>query len=179
MSVLLAPALRDDALPAEVLAHLDEQLLSARCLLALVLEQGSAIRSRDVQAVVRTAGLLRGEMDRRTLLEEQRGLLLARCGEKLGAPPETVTLSALQTLMDPFQAELAGARSAELRGLLAELQREHTTNRALMQVELGFLDHLMGLLSMDVVEGYDTRGSSTSIARPHAGGPHRVLDLHA
>ena len=46
-----------------------------------------------------------------------------------------------------------------------------------MQIELGFLDHLMGLLAIDGVNGYDTRGSSTSItrARPH-GGLH-VLDL--
>lgn len=177
MSTLLA--VRDDALPGEVIAHIDVQIHSARALLAVVLEQGLAIRARDVQSVVRTAGLLRGEMDRRALLEEQRTRLLARCAEQLGTAPEAVTLTEMQGLMDPAQAELAGARSAELRGLLAELQREHTTNRALMQVELGFLDHLLGLLSMDVVEGYDTRGSSTAIASPHAGGPHRVLDLRA
>ena len=46
-----------------------------------------------------------------------------------------------------------------------------------MQLELGFLDHLMGMLAIDGVNGYDPRGSSTAItrARPH-GGLH-VLDL--
>ena len=49
--------------------------------------------------------------------------------------------------MEPEAAERATARSAELRGLLHELQREHSCNRALMQIELGFLDHLMGMLT--------------------------------
>ena len=62
--------------------------------------------------------------------------------------------------MDRPTAELASARSAELKGLLHELQREHSCNRALMQIELGFLDHLMGMLALDGVSGYDTRGSS-------------------
>ncbi len=180
-ATLLAPEAlaRDSALGAEVLAHLDTQIVAARCLLEVVLEQGAAIRERDVHAVVRLAGILRGEMGRRRLLEEQRRRLLAHCGERLGIPSEAVTLSRLSSLMEPAAAELASARSAELRGLLHELQREHTCNRALMQIELGFLDHLMGILAMDGVSGYDTNGFSTPItrARPH-GGLH-VLDLHA
>ena len=73
-----------EALAEEILAHLDAQIASARGLLGVVLEQGAAIRARDVQAVVRLAGILRGEMGRRQLLEEQRTQLLARCGERLG-----------------------------------------------------------------------------------------------
>jgi hypothetical protein len=82
-------------------------------------------------------------------------------------------------LMDGAHAERALALSAELRGLLGELQREHSCNRALMQIELGFLDHLMGVLALDGVNGYDTHGSSTSITRPRPGGNLHVLDLHA
>ncbi len=156
---------RDRALAAEVLAHLDAQIASARSLLEVVLEQGAAIRVRDVQTVVRLAGILRGEMGRRQLLEEERSRLLARSGERLGVPAEAVTLALLSTLMDAATAERAGARSAELRGLLHELQREHSCNRAMMQIELGFLDHLMGMLSLDGVNGYDTHGSSTPITR--------------
>jgi len=144
-----------------------------------VLEQGAAIRERDVHTVVRLAGILRGEMGRRQLLEEQRSGLLAHCGERLGIPAEDVTLSHLSALIEPGAAELAGARSAELKGLLHELQREHTANRAVMQIELGFLDHLMGILAMDGVSGYDTHGSSTPITRPRPGGGLHVLDLHA
>jgi|HubBroStandDraft_3_1064219.scaffolds.fasta_scaffold16063_2 hypothetical protein len=180
-TALIAPegVAHDGALAAEVLAHLDAQLDSARSLLEVVLEQGAAIRARDVHAVVRLAGILRGEMGRRQLLEEQRSRLLARCGERLGIAAETVTLGRLSTLMDRGGAELASARSAELRGLLHELQREHTCNRSLMQIELGFLDHLMGVLALDGVSGYDTHGSSTSITRPRPHGGLHVLDLHA
>lgn len=168
-----------DGLAAEVLGHLDAQIASARSLLALVLEQGSAIRARDVQSVVRLAGILRGEMGSRQLLEEQRSHLLARCGERLGVGAQEVRLSALQTLMSGPDAERAGARSAELKGLLHELQREHSTNRALMQIELGFLDHLMGILALDGVNGYDPQGSATPITRSRPHGAMHVLDLRA
>jgi len=170
---------RDRALAADVLAHLDAQIASARSLLEVVLEQGAAIRVRDVQTVVRLAGILRGEMGRRQLLEEERSRLLARSGERLGVPAEAVTLGLLSTLMDVAAAERASARSAELRGLLHELQREHSCNRALMQIELGFLDHLMGMLSLDGVNGYDTHGSSKPITRSRPHGALHVLDLHA
>jgi hypothetical protein len=170
---------RDRALAAEVLAHLDAQIESARSLLELVLEQGAAIRARDVHTVVRLAGILRGEMGRRQMLEDERTRLLARSGERLGVASEAVTLTLLSALMDDAGVERAGARSAELRGLLHELQREHTANRTLMQIELGFLDHLMGMLSLDGVNGYDTHGSSKHITRSRPHGGLHVLDLQA
>lgn len=182
MSAVHPPVLarnQEPGLGDELLAHLDAQIASARGLLGVVLEQGAAIRERDVQAVVRLAGILRGEMGRRQLLEEERTLLLARCGERLGVAGETVTLHGLLTLMDPAQAERASALSAELKGLLHELQREHSANRAIMQIELGFLDHLMSMLALDGVNGYDTRGTSTPIARGRPSGSPHVLDLSA
>lgn len=172
-------AVRDDALGAAVLAHLDEQLASTRGLLAVVLEQGAAIRARDVKAVVRQAGLLRGEMIRRELLEERRGGLLAQCGARLGVPAEAVTLAGLGAMMSPAQHEQAIERSGELKGLLHELSREHSTNRALMQVELGFLDHLMGLLALDGSGGYGPRGGAASADGARPSGSMRVLDLRA
>jgi hypothetical protein len=179
-TLALAPSDQQDrALTGEVLTHLEAQLASARGLLVLVLEQGSAIRARDVQAVVRLAGILRGELERRQMLEEQRSQLLQRSGERLGAAAEAVTLEMLCTLMGEAQAERARALSAELRGLLHELDREHSTNRTLMQIELGFLDHLMGVLALDGVSGYDTHGSSTSITRSRPSGGLHVLDLRA
>jgi hypothetical protein len=170
---------QDQALSTAILAHLDAQIDSARSLLDVVLQQGAAIRERDVHTVVRLAGILRGEMGRRELLEEERTRLLAHSGERLEIPAETVTLERLCTLMDRTSAELASTRSAELRGLLRELQREHSCNRALMQIELGFLDHLMGILALDGVNGYDTHGSSTPITRPRPHGGMHVLDLRA
>lgn len=180
-AALLAPRepTQDRGLAADVLAHLGAQIESARSLLEVVLEQGAAIRAREVHTVVRLAGILRGEMERRQLLEEERSRLLTRSGERLGVAPEAVTLALLCTLMGPAEAERASAQSAELKGLLHELQREHSCNRALMQIELGFLDHLMGLLALDGVNGYDTRGSSTSITRPRPNGGLHALDLRA
>jgi len=175
----LLPSVHDERLGAEIVRHLDAQIASARSLLGVVLEQGAAIRERDVHSVVRLAGILRGEMGRRQLLEEERTRLLSLCGERLAIAAEDVTLGALTSLMSPLDGELALSRSAELKGLLHELAREHSTNRAVMQIELGFLDHLMGLLALDGVNGYDTRGSSTAITRDRPGGGLHVLDLRA
>ncbi|MGO9488552.1 MAG: flagellar export chaperone FlgN [Solirubrobacteraceae bacterium] len=177
-SLPVAPA-RDDALASEVIVHLDEQIASTRSLLAVVLEQGAAIRARDVKSVVRHAGILRGELVRREMLEERRGALLARCGERLGIEAEAVTVAALQGFMSPAQCEHALGRSSELKGLLHELSREHACNRALMQIELGFLDHLMGMLALDGSGGYDPSGTSTTGDRPRPGGALHVLDLRA
>lgn len=170
---------QDDALAGDVLAHLDAQLASARRLLEVVLEQGVAIRARDVHNVVRLAGILHGEMSRRGQIEQERTRLLHLSGARLGIPPEAVTLTRLGTLMGPAGAELANARSAELRGLLHELQREHSCNRALMRMELSFLDHLMKSLALDGVDGYSSQGSAAALTRARPAGALHVLDLQA
>jgi hypothetical protein len=176
MTVIAAPS-EQETLTGEVLAHLDAQVASAE----VVLQQGAAIRARDVHAVVRFAGLLHGEMSRREAIESERSRLLAHSGELLGIAPEAVTLTRLATLMDPARAQLASARSARLRGLLHELQREHACNRALMRLELSFLDHLMTSLALDGAHGYDPQGStsSTSSGGSRARGALHVLDLRA
>jgi FlgN protein len=177
-----------DPLALDVLAHLDAQLASVGRLLEIVLEQGAAIRARDVHTVVRFAGLLHGELARRGQIEDARSLLLQRAGAQLGIPAHAVTLTRLSVLMDPAHAALAAERSARLRGLVEELSREHSCNRALMQIELSFLDHLMRSLALDAgVDSYDPRGSTggrSSIGGASAGGRApvhalRVLDLQA
>jgi hypothetical protein len=180
-ATLSAPvfAEEDRLLGVSVLAHLDAQIVSARSLLGVVLEQGVAIRAREVNKVVRLAGMLRGEMERRQILERERSQLLDRSAQRLGIPVAGVTLTLLCTLMDHDSAQRAVSLSAQLRGLLHELQREHVANRALMGVELSFLDHLMRTLALDGVHGYDPRGASTSGPRPRVQGALHVLDLRA
>ncbi len=175
-----------DPLGSEVLAHLDAQIASVQRLLEIVLEQGAAIRARDVHTVVRFAGLLHGELARRQQIEATRSQLLERAGMLLGIPAQAVTLTRLSVLLDPARAQLAAERSAHLRGLLEELRREHACNRALMQIELSFLDHLMQSLALDAgVHSYDARGTTTGMSGGgRAGGRApintlRVLDLSA
>jgi hypothetical protein len=171
-----------DPLASDVLAHLDAQIASVQRLLEIVLEQGAAIRARDVHTVVRFAGLLHGELARRGAIEDTRSELLQRAGALLGIPAQSVTLTRLSVLMEPARAALAAERSARLRGLVEELRREHACNRALLQIELSFLDHLMRSLALDcAVQGYDPRGSTIGAG---AGGRAavsalRVLDLQA
>jgi len=147
VTVLVRTHSSDSLLGDEVLAHLHAQLASARRLLQIVLEQGVAIRGREVEAVVRLAGILGAELERRQLLEHERTGLLERAGARLGVASGAVTLALLEGIMDPGVAVQARAASAELRGLLDELQREHCCNRAMMSQELAFLDHLLRFLA--------------------------------
>jgi flagellar FlgN protein len=161
-------------LEAELLTHLDAQIGSARKLLGLVLEQGKAIRARDVDAVLGRLADVQTEMGRRGALEQDRAALLQRAGAALGVPATEVTVERLCVLVSPGAAGALRERSAELRGLLAEIAREHGINRALMRQELAFLSHLTRLIGRDTEPGYQP-GGSTGPAAPS----HNVLDLQA
>ena len=167
-------------LEAELLTHLDAQIASARKLLSLVLAQGGAIRGRDVDAVLAQLAEIQAEMARRGSLEQDRAALLQRAGVALGVPAAHVTLERLCALVTPGAARLARDRSAALRGLLAEIAREHGINRALMRQELAFLSHLTRLIGNEAEAGYrhDGTGPQTGPS-PTAPAIHHVLDLQA
>jgi FlgN protein len=165
-------------LEAELLVHLDSQIASARKLLGLVLDQGKAIRARDVDAVLARLTDVQTEMGRRGALEQDRAALLQRAGAALGVPAAQVTLERLCVLVTPGAATTARERSGELRGLLAEIAREHGINRALMRQELSFLAHLTRLVGQETEPGYGRPGETGGGA---ASAPpiHRALDLQA
>ena len=167
-------------LEAELLVHLDTQINSAQRLLALVLGQGKAIRARDVDVVLAKLADVQTEMGRRGALEQERAGVLQRAGAALGVPATEVTLERLCLLVTPGAAEMARQRSGELRGLLAEIAREHGINRALMRQELAFLSHLTRLVGNEAEGGYTPAGTAGG-ARGLAGTPssHHVLDLRA
>jgi len=173
-------AVMDMTLGPAVVGHLDAQLVSARRLLEAVLRQGQAIRRQDVEAVLRHVAEIQGEMERRGALERDRTNLLTQAGGALGAPGHAVTLDALATLMTPADAQGARERSAELRGLLAEIAREHAINRALMRQELSFLDHLTRMIGAGDDAGGYRPPSEPAAAAPASAGPRiRTLDLQA
>jgi hypothetical protein len=163
----------DPQLAGAVLVHLDAQIASARRLLGSILAQGKAIRGRDVEGVVARLADVKTEMGLRAALEEQRTELLVRTGIALGVPAPNVTLEAMTTLMPPTEAQVAHSRSAELRGLLAEIAREHGINRALMRQEMAFLDHLVRLIGQEPDTGYGPTGAD------HKPATHRVVDAQA
>jgi hypothetical protein len=163
----------DAQLSSAVLAHLEAQIDSARRLLGSILSQGAAIRARDVEAVLARLSDVKTEMSQRAALEEQRTNLLVRAGISLGVPAPQVTLDAMTTLMPVGEAAHARQRSAELRGLLAEIAREHGINRALMRQELSFLDHLVRLIGQEPDTGYKPGGAEASAPT------YRVVDAQA
>jgi hypothetical protein len=129
---------------------------------------------------------MQAEMERRSTLERDRVRILTQAGAGLGIPAHTVTLDALAQLLGPHEAAAAKSKSAELRGMLAEVQREHVVNRALMRQELAFLSHLtrqLGLEGEDV--GYrppSEPGATMRATLDPAAQPvrlRRALDLEA
>src|SRR5579864_144750 len=94
----------DAALTTEVIAHLEAQLVAARRLLQVVLEQGAAIRNRDVRGVVALTGVLQAELQHRQMLETERIAHLERAGARLRVAGASVTVALLETLMDPDSA---------------------------------------------------------------------------
>lgn len=164
-------------LGAEVIEHLNEQISSGRRLLAAILAQGKSIRDQDVEGVVARLAEIKSEMELRGRLETGRSELLLRAGSRLGVPPAAVTLEGLTTLMAPLEAAAARERSAELRGLLDEIAREHGINRALMRQELAFLDHLIRLVGGgDEAGGYGREPGAAPTPPP---AKHRVLNVQA
>jgi hypothetical protein len=174
------------AFGTDVLRHLDAQIASARRLLEAVLRQGAAIRARDVDGVLGRLAEMQAEMERRGNLERDRARILHTAASGLGIAAHTVTLDALVQLVGPHEAQAAKGASAELRGLLAEVQREHTVNRALMRQELAFLSHLTRMLGVDSEDvGYRPPaepGATMRATLDPAAAQHRVrrvLDLEA
>ena len=165
---------------AQVLDHLQAQIVSAQRLLECILRQGAAVRAREVDGVLAAMTEIQAEMGARSRMEHERASLLHRAGAALGLNPAGVTLEAITQLMAPAEAELARARSAQLRGLLAEIAREHGVNRALMRQELAFLDHLTRLIGAEPQTGYrpPTPAGAPATARP-AAARHRVLNVQA
>jgi len=166
-------------LEAELLAHLDAQIASAKRLLALILEQGAAIRARDVDGVLQRLGDIQTEMGRRGRLEQARTALLQQAAVALGIGATSVTLERLCTLVTPAAANHAHDRSAELRGLLAEIAREHGINRALMRQELAFLSHLTRLVGGEPEPAYRPAAAGPGATRGTASTGYPVLNLQA
>ena len=78
----------DASLGDEVLAHLEAQLASARRLLQIVLEQGVAIRGRDVEPWFGSPGSLAGRARAPSTARARRApRLLERAGARLGVAP--------------------------------------------------------------------------------------------
>jgi hypothetical protein len=177
-AALLPTAPAQSGLGPALLSHLDDQLASTGRLLQIVLAQAAAIRDRDVDTVLSAITEIQGEMDRRAGLERVRAQILTRAGAQLGVQAHVVTLDAICSLIPPTDAIAARERSAQLRGMLAEVGRQHQANRILMRQELAFLEHLTRLLGGEEHGGYAPPGAGAP-AHPASANPHRVLDLQA
>jgi hypothetical protein len=177
MSALQTDSRVDPMLTSEILAHLNTQLSSARRMLAIVLEQATAIRQRAIPTIVRLAGALQAEMHRRHVIEMERDDLMQRASAKLGVGAADVNMAMLSTVMDEASAQIAQNRTAELRSMLEDIRREHETNRALMQQELAFLDHLLRLAGD--AGGYDSAGERVSTRKRAGSMRHPVFEMDA
>jgi hypothetical protein len=141
-----------------LISHLERQVESARALLGIVLAQAEAIKRQDVETLLARLGDVQQEMRTRERLERERDDLIRAAAAKLGVHPDDVNVNSIATLVPPDEGQKAQELSAELRGLLNEISRVHTTNRVLIRQELTFLSHLMRVLSGTPEAGYSPSG---------------------
>jgi hypothetical protein len=161
-----------------LLDHLSDQLDSARRLLDAILRQGQFVRARNVEGVLSCLSEVQSEMERRGRMERTRTAILTHAAAHLQMPVHTVTIDHLAGLVAEPQAEIARHHSHELRGLLAEVGREHAVNRVLMRQEMAFLDHLTRLIGGEAQPGYRPP-EGTGAQRPAAHSTLRLLDMSA
>ncbi len=141
-----------------VLEHLQEQLASARRLLAIVLSQTESIRAQDTEGVLARLADVQAELNVRQRLEATRDDILRSTGARLGIAAAEVDLDAVLMGAPPALADLARELSVELRGVLGEVSRVHEQNRVLIRQELAFLGHLLRVLSGAPQSGYSPSG---------------------
>ena len=156
-----------------VILHLDRQVRSTQRLLQIVLAQSDAIRQQDTEAVLMQLGEVQAELGNRAHLEQERDLLIHETATRLSMAPDDVTLDAMLGSADVGIASRAHELSAELSGLLGEIERVHGQNRVLIRQELGFLGHLMRMLSGTPQGSYSPFGET---ALPQAS---NVVDARA
>ena len=171
-----AGATVDPELTRDVLAHLDAQTGSARRLQAVVVEQGAAIRRRSTQQVVKLAAQMQAEIHRRETIEIERQAILERASGQLGVPASEVNIALLCSLMTPENAEQVRFKAENLRTVLNEVEREHSTNQALMRQELSFLDHLLRLAGTGA---YSAQGRKTQNRQSGGAMRRSVIELDA
>jgi hypothetical protein len=145
-----------------LIEHLDRQIESSRRLLKIVLAQGASIRRQDVEGVLARLADVQMEMAQRTRIEIERDELLRSEATRIGVAPETLDLEAMLADRPAAEGIHARAKSAELKGLLAEIGNVHDQNRVLLRQELTFLDHLLRVVSGSPQGGYSRVGWSTT-----------------
>jgi hypothetical protein len=146
----------------DVLEHLDKQVRSSQRLLGIVLQQGKAIRGRDVEGVLARLSELQAEMLQRAQLEQERDGILRNASASLGCPLDDVDLETIIAADPAVDGPKVRQLSAELKGLVSETARIHEQNRVLLRQELSFLDHLMRVLSGTPQAGYTPGGFAST-----------------
>jgi hypothetical protein len=147
-----------------LVAHLDAQIESTQRLLRALLAQNDSIRRQDVEGVLARLGDIQGELANRQRLEREREALLTGAGSRLGLRADEIDIEDVLTLYPAEHAAPAREKSAELKGLLAEVERVHEQNQILIRQELSFLDHLLRLLSGAPQGGYNATGYTRAAA---------------
>jgi hypothetical protein len=94
------------------------------------------------------------EMGERRRLESEREALIDAAADLLAVPVDDVDLEVLVALGPPDEADAARRFSAELKGIVGEIERRHIENRVLVRQELAFLDHLMRAIAGTPQGGY-------------------------
>lgn len=130
-----------------VAEHLSAQLDSVSEIRRLLAVQEQAIGTEDVTAILDASTLLHAQMTRRSQLEDEREVLLAGLGMRLGCPADQVTAARLAACDDSGLGEQVRSMSEQLAADVLACQSEHDRVQQLLRSELAFVAHLLDALA--------------------------------
>lgn len=160
-----------DVSVAALAGHLAGQTELQRKLLSLAHAQEDALRRGDLRALRTITAEQEGAVLDSARLERARAEEAVRLCEELGLEPDQ-SVAELAAALPPGAAGGLEQAAADLRGLVAELIELNVRNRALIEQELGTIDHIV----RDVILG---QGSRIDDARALPPAPPRLLDREA
>lgn len=150
----------------EIVVNLDDQVRVYRRLLDLSQAQLVALQAQDVRTVHAILQEIELAMLERSKVDQRRSEVLMHIAQQLGIALEDVTASLLQQRADAPIGEAIANASAELRGLVGDLDGVVARNRALLEHELAIIDHMVhGMTTVPDKPTYAADGGQREAAR--------------
>jgi hypothetical protein len=152
---------------AQITENLQELIRIHERLLFLSREQAGALEGRDPQRVFELLQDIEIATLERSRAEERRSVLIGQAATLAGVDLEDVTVNLLARLAGIQGGAALEQAAQQLKPLVMELGQTVTRNRALIQHELGVLDHMVRGITVrrDMHPAYTRTGEKVDVPR--------------
>lgn len=156
------------SLPARFCETLEQAILLAQDMLAVLHEEQKALVAMDMQELLRVSGKKENRLSRIQALDS---LLAEMAGELLpGTPGKAAKLAALIPLLNPAEGKKLGQYRKKLRGLREEILSRNQINRHFAADVKGYLNDAISLITSGIADrplyGLNGLGRKASLQQP-------------